>query len=910
MTKKAYQLLTCIAVTILLASCGGSSDSGGTTPGGAPNNNLVITITTQAASVPTNLNGFPIRTDSPFLTQVNVNVAFTNGTPLPDGTNIQLRTSNVQRGPISTLDDPTTTNVNEFTTLFGSIGTAAAGGLGTFFIHGGDQSGQITLTASAVNPDNGRTSSSSVPFTIVDGPEPFDRLSVELVRNSLPVNSQNIGPEDAIDTLLQTEANIVFRDPLGNLFGPGDGDPPSVGVTISPVLTASFSTLDNGETDDVNEIFVLLGQGPVNMTGGRGKVFIWSGTQAGTATLGVNAFDPFTGDTISVEVPIEVVSSNNGLPDSVIFSAIQPLYVVGSGGRAATTAQINVFDSDLPVPNPNGFNNTLVEISVDGQPSGEQISGVNINGQNVSGSNIAVATTDGFTSIEIRSGTVQNTVRITATADRADNNVDNGLQDPVTTTRSVAIGDGVLHALDITGPDIGAIFDNRVNNNVDEDGNPLFPRDGTYSLVVSAIGTDKAGNPALPQEVQFGLIDSPLVGFPQDGPGTFAISSNDGDPQEGGTLFTDADGQFVTEANGVQPSDTLMVFGEEINGNEDLESANRVQNVNSETSLNTLERFNRNNGTGTIINDGPIFPYIIGRAVDGNIFPSATLDQNGVATTLLNYPVSKLGKLAAISVKGQGIPDNGDFRSVVDVELLLYPGLQQVGDLVAQLIASPILIGANQETVIVVCAFDALGSPLQGLPINWTYSGEGVGTIDEQSGSGTFNNATGADGCSVGQVRTAGLVGGDSQAQTDNGFNFTSGILSCTPPANQDVCVAVAAAGASVLTATPSAFIGDGTKVVLLTLTDGGGNPIPGVALQAQCTATNGVLSVSQGPGITNDDGTAQVFVQASVDGIGQSGSGECTFSAPGGDPSTTVQFVGRDICQFAVSPNIPAGCP
>ena len=909
MTKKAYQLLTCIAVTILLASCGGSSDSGGATPGPAPNNNLVITITTEAASIPTNLNDFPIRTDSPFLTQVNVNVRFTNGSPIPDGTAIQLRTSNVQRAPISTLDDPTTTNVNEFTTLFGSVNNEAAGGFGTFFVHGGDESGQVTLTASAVNPDNGRSSSGSVPFTVVDGPEPFDRLSVELVRSSLPVNSQNLSPQQAIDTLFQTEANIVFRDPLGNLFGPGDGNTPEVGVTISPVLTAAFSTLDDGSTDDVNEVFVLLGQGPVNMTGGRGKVFIWSGTQAGTATLGVNAFDPFTGDTISVEVPIEVVSSNNGLPDSVIFSAIQPLYIVGSGGRAATTAQINVFDSDLPVPNPNGFNNTLVEISVDGQPSGEQISGVNVNGQNVSGSSLAVATVDGFTSIEIRSGTVQNTLRITATADRADNNVDNGLQDPVTTTRSVAIGDGVLHALDITGPNIDAIEDNRVENSVDEDGNPLFPRDGTYSLLVSAIGTDKAGNPALPQEVQFGLIDSPLVGFPEEGPGTFAISGFDGDPQEGGTLFTDANGQFITAANGAQPSDTLMVFAEEINGNEDLESANRVQNVNSETSLNTLERFNRNNGTGSVINDGPIFPYIIGRAVDGNIFPSATLDSNGVATTLLNYPVSKLGKRAAIFVKGQGIPDNGDFRSVVDVETLLYPGIESIGELRAQLIASPVLIGANQQTVIVVCAFDALGSPLQGLPINWTYSGEGVGTIDGESGSGTFDNATGPDGCSVGQVTTAGITGSD-QGNADNGFNFTSGILACSPPANQDVCVAVAAAGASVLTANPSAFIGDGTKVVLLTLTDGGGNPIPGVALQAQCTATNGVLSVSQGPGVTNEDGTAQAFVQASVDGIGESGSGQCTFSVPGGTPSVTVQFEGRDICQFAVSPNIPAGCP
>ena len=909
MTNKAFKLLACIAVTILLASCGGSSDSGGASPGPAPNNNLIITITTEAASVPTNLNDFPIRPDSPFLTQVNVQVTFSNGNPIPDGTAIELRTSNVQRAPISTLDNPDTTDVNEFTTLFGSVFNESAGGFGTFFVHGGTESGAVTLTASASNPDNNTTTARSVGFTIVDGPEPFDRLTVELERSSIPANFQNLTPQEAFGTLFQTEATITFRDPLGNLSSPGDPGSPSVGVAINPVNTATFSTLDDGDTTDVNEIFVLLGQGPVDITGGRGTVFIWAG-EAGTAILSVNAFDPFTGDTISVEVPIVVESGNDGNPDTVVFSPINPLYIVGSGGRAATTVQVNLLDSDLPVPNPTGFNNLNVEISVDGQPAGEQISGVNINGQTVQGSNISVASTDGFTTLELRSGNVQNTVRVTATADRADNNVDNGIQDPIFATRSVAIGDGILHALDITGPDFEAITANRVFNSFDEDGNPLFPLDGTYSLIVSAIGTDKAGNPALPQEVQFGLIDSPLTGFPEGGPGMFTISGTDGDPQEGGTLFTAPTGEFITAANGVQPGDTVMVFGEELNGNEDLESANRVQNVNSETSLNTLERFNRNNGTGTIINDGPIFPYVIGRAVDGNIFPSATLDANGVATTVLNYPVSKLGKTAAIFVKGQGIPDNGDFRSVVDVETLLYPGLQSVGELSAQLIASPVIIGANQQTVIVVCAFDALGSPLQGLPIDWTYSGIGVGTIDGQSGSGTFDNATGADGCSVGQVQTSGITGDTGGQNADNGFNFTSGTLACTPPLNQDVCVAVAPAGASVLTANPSAFIGDGTKVILLTLTDGSGNPIPGVALQFECSATNGVISISQGPGVTNEDGTAQAFAQVSVDGIGTSGQGECTFSAPGGDPNATVQFIGRDICQFAVSPNIPAGCP
>ena len=100
----------------------------------------------------------------------------------------------------------------------------------------------------------------------------------------------------------------------------------------------------------------------------------------------------------------------------------------------------------------------------------------------------------------------------------------------------------------------------------------------------------KAGNPALAQTVQFGLIDSPISGFPFDGSGFFVISSNDGNPQEGGSIFTSATANFLTDAGGVQPGDTLVVFGEESLGNEDLESAVTVASVNSQTSLNIVEK--------------------------------------------------------------------------------------------------------------------------------------------------------------------------------------------------------------------------------------------------------------------------------------------------------------------------------
>ena len=66
----------------------------------------------------------------------------------------------------------------------------------------------------------------------------------------------------------------------------------------------------------------------------------------------------------------------------------------------------------------------------------------------------------------------------------------------------------------------------------------LLPLDGTYSLTVSAIATDRQGNPVLEgTPIEFGMIDEPAFGFPGSGQGTFSLSGTDGNPQEDGFLF-------------------------------------------------------------------------------------------------------------------------------------------------------------------------------------------------------------------------------------------------------------------------------------------------------------------------------------------------------------------------------------
>ncbi|MCX7544670.1 hypothetical protein [Marinicella gelatinilytica] len=905
MFRYTKQFLLLAWFAFVLSACGGSSNSGGTSTGPAAKN-LKITLTPVKNSIPANTNNFPIMSGSPFMTQLNVRVTYDNGTAIPNGTEIQLRTSNVNVAPISTLDDPETTDVNEFTTMFGSIFNESAGGEATFFIHGGSESGTVSLSASAVDPQTNRTSNASIQFTVTEGPEPFDRLTVEAAKTTLPANVFNLSPEQAFGTAYMTEAVISFRDPLGHFTNPG-GEESTVGVSINPVTVAAFSTLDDPETEDVNEIFVLMGSAPVDMVAGKGTIFIWA-DQPGIATVTVSALDPFTGAEITQQLEIEVRSGGVEFPDSIQLQGSGSNYINGSGGPQSQIIQVNVSSSGQPVPDPNGFNNVMIDISTDGNNSGEFVSGVDVNGNTVQGQSIKIDTSNGIASLKLHSGNQSNTVIVTATSDRADNNVDNGIQDPISATRSFVISDGVLFGLDITTPNLNSLFINHVDGSVvNESG--IANLDGSYSITVSAIATDKGGNPALPQTIQFGLIDSPITGYPDNGPGVFVISGDDGDPQEGGSQFNAPTGQFLTAAGGVQPNDTLLVFGEEILGNEDLESSETVLSVQSQSNLTIRERFNRNDLTGNIVNDLDIFPYIIGRAVDGNIHATATIDSNGVASTELNYPVSKLGKIAAIYAKGKGAVNNGYVRDVTDVELMLYAGAASVPgtDLAPILQASPGIIPANQPTQISVCFYDAALHPIQGAAIDWAYvGGNGTGSIDGSNGSGTMTNRTGADGCAIGIAEASGVV----SASDDNGFIFTSGNTSClVDDIDSSVCIAIGNPGVTYLTATPNSHRGSGRRFSTLSIFDGNGTPLPNVLFFGECsTSGGGNLSIVKGITPSDNNGNSEVEFNVNLDGYGNAYTGQCTISTSEGSPSVIINFVGVDLCSFPTSPT-PPGC-
>jgi hypothetical protein len=685
-----------------------------------------------------------------------------------------------------------------------------------------------------------------------------------------------------------SEVTVTWRHKDGQLVA---GTSP-VTVSVTPTNIITFSTLNKGPPPApplLDQFHTLLGSGPVDVTAGVGTIFVHSDNVPGTGVLSVTAIDPVSNHTITAQMTITVAGAATGVPSSVIASTNSGVYISGSNGPQSTILTAFVFDgSNASVANPNGFNNVQFDIV------GPANSDARLSGTSGNGTSVKTQTHNGVATVTFQSGTQQGPVQIKASADRADNNVDNGISDPVSATMTVVVSDGKLYSLQLTSP--GTLAPSILENPV----SVLSSLDnGTYSFVVSAIGQDRQGNPVLPgTQIAFGSIDTPV-----DSNGAYLLSGTHGDPQEGGTLFTATDGHFTTAGGGAGPGDTLLVIGKLEQGapagNDDLESAAKVASVQSATTLHVASYtpFNLNDTTGVSVNNGPVLPYIIGRALIGNITSPAFTDDVGVATTILNYPTSKLGHVTAVWAQGNGTDTvTGGPKLVTDINLLAFPGIAP-----ATITVSPNPIPGNITTEVDACIFDALGNPLQGVVFHFGFAnlGVGSGTLDGIGGAGTVPQATGTDGCVATTVTTTGIAGTSGGGTAPN-LTFTAGTATSGP-------IPIVAGGSLVLLARPSTFIGDGGTVTL-TLLSGNGTPVPGVQLTGTCTGDPSV-GISNGPGVTNAQGQTTATISADLNKPNSPGTGTCTFTtSAGAPPSAVVTLQGIDTCKSGVSP-LPPGC-
>lgn len=538
-----------------------------------------------------------------------------------------------------------------------------------------------------------------------NGPQSTVSVEITADKTTLPVNIFGVGPSTS--NAYTATVYVTVRRNGGIYAVPGiqisvaqglssgalyylDGDPehercPS-GATCPPTPTvpSAYRTVVFDDT-----------------TGTVSAHFLSSGTP-GTVVLRATAQDPSTGRTISDDLTINV-SAVGSAPSSVKFVMDpSPVYIRDNPLGTTPVTQNTVKSFDVLVLDDGGFavgagagnNNLRVEMLPNRPNGGEWLSTVDVQGNPQEGTRVLTGTVGGVASLTLHSGTLPGTVLISATADRADNNVDNGIQRGITNYAMVSIGTGEIKSLTFTGPFADAVLVG-ANNLIAVNGlcgaNPCDSVwNGIYNRIVSVIASDPFGNPPpAGTPITFRLIDSPLDmlqnRYPDQGHGQFAITGTTGDPQEGGSEFfapnrktkrtaSDTLSPFVVP-NGVSlavanPLCLLMLQDPEvINPNPStinaLPSEGRLEYHvgsriiigrpgNNTLTVNTpFNQVSQNVGANVWYTVG--CPPHKGTIMNFDTTEDVVLtDQFGVASTVMSYPASQVGRRFMVAAESDG----------------------------------------------------------------------------------------------------------------------------------------------------------------------------------------------------------------------------------------------------------------
>lgn len=822
-----------------------------------------------------------------------------DGLPVADGSVVNATINPASLGIISgaTSGGSTTTATN--TTI---------GGVSSFRFSSGGVNGTAHITVSTTT-----TSATGTPETVtanidvtVNGSNLSDpRLVLTATTLNLPLNPQP-GVFPSLSSPYIAEVTITRRHQNGALITGTEKD----NTSITPVQIAAFSTLDDPATAwsgasltpptaEGNEFLTQIGSGPVNVTGGQGTLFVHAQSVPGPALLIVTAIDPDNGQTISSSLTFNIVSTIPPVPATISLSTDKKAaYTSLSGGNTsvAITALVQT-GAGLPVADPKSGNHANDNIQFDiigDNPGDARLSATNAAGVAHTQTSVQTRTTSGVASVQFIAGTEAGQIQVKATADRYDNDVSNGIQDPVTSTITIIVSDGKLYSLAISSPVVNGLKVNSISGQVTSSSASPADPNATYSVTESATATDRAGNPVLPTVINFGLIDAPASTSINFGNGNFLITGQSGDPKESDTLFTATGGHFKTAGGGAGPGDTLLVFGHTTTfdgyaapvGNRDLEGARVIQSIATDTQLTVTSPFNPNDDTGQLTDLGAVIPYVIGHATAGNITASATTNAVGVATVFMTYPASHLGQYAYVWAQGAVSTTTGS-KTVGDIAASGYPGLAPAS------LSVPSSIVGNTTTTLRVCVTDALKQPMAQQVVGFTFEnlGNGRATIDGQP-SGIFANPTDANGCVVGVVVTSGL--------SNAGTVKPEVVISAD---GQNATVTISVGGAPILQASPSAFISPNNSLLTLTLTDDHGHPISGVAISGTCTGTISITTILP----TDANGISRTFITSNgLDAPTTPLTGSCTFTAADG-ATATVNVTGINTC--VINRNAP-GCP
>ena len=551
------------------------------------------------------------------------------------------------------------------------------------------------------------------------GPNSTVTVSIATDKATLPVNILNTGA--SVGSPYTNTINVTVKQ-NGKLFAT------PVNVAIASGLSSGelyyLDGDDAHEDDDGNPL--AYRQLAFDDATGIVTFHFRASSVPGNVVITASAADPTSGKTISANLTLQVAGGGGGVTGgapSVVKFVMDPAPVdirdnpIGTtGGITQNTTklfQVFVLD-DFGQPVNQGAGHTLQIQLLPNRPNGgEWLSTVDAQGTPQEGTSIMADVIGGAATLSLHSGTLPGTVLISATADRRDNNVDNGIQMGITNYAMVSIGTGEIKSLTFTGPFADVVFSHGNNlivctvttndgttNNCQTGGTEDKIVDwlwnGIYNRIITVIASDAYGNPPpAGTPITFRLIDSPLDmlqnRYPDQGHGQFAITGTTGDPAEGSLEFyapnrqtmrttTDTLNPFVVP-NGVSyaiadPLCLLMLQDPEIvNGNPDTVNAlpaegrleyhvgSRIITGRSGNMLTINTAFNQvsqNVGAnvwwtvGCPPHKGNVSNFNSDENTLDNTNAVANTDQSGVATVIMSYPANQVGRRFMVAAESDG----------------------------------------------------------------------------------------------------------------------------------------------------------------------------------------------------------------------------------------------------------------
>jgi hypothetical protein len=275
----------------------------------------------------------------------------------------------------------------------------------------------LAATLAACGGGGGSGGSSNLPYSI----------SLRAEKLQLPINISNVGAGIGAYAAYTTTIYVEARE--GGAPIPGGED--IFGCNVSQGLdSGSLYYLDGDEDhedDDGNPLSyrsITLGS-----NSGGASFHFHAGTKAGVARIVCSVTNPSDGNVSSASVDITVGAATG---QAASIQGIAQIPVLGTQGNQAnirTSTAVDAFvldDANQPLPNSSHPN-----LQVNIRPVGDASNGARLIAGPISGSVLQVRTIGGVGLFSLSSGASEGPILLEMTADRRDNDVSNGIQDPI-----------------------------------------------------------------------------------------------------------------------------------------------------------------------------------------------------------------------------------------------------------------------------------------------------------------------------------------------------------------------------------------------------------------------------------------------------------------------------------------------